>query len=306
MFEIISIQIFKMLLLLLLGVFCFRTGLIDQRGSKTLANLLLMVISPVLAVLCLQTDYSAALVRGLLLSYGLAILTHIGMMILSTILIRKTGNPDYSIDRFSAMYSNCGFMGIPLVQSVLGNEGVLYLTAYMIVFNVFVWTHGVAVMTEKTSFRNITKALLSPVIIGNVIGMLLFFLEIRLPDVVADTCQYIADMNTPIAMIIAGVSVAQANIPGMLKKKKLYLISAFKLLLMPAIVLMVLILLPLPSTVAYTIMIAASCPAAATCTAFALRFQKNDTYASELYAFTTLCSILTVPVFIFAAERLIL
>lgn len=306
MFEIISIQIFKMLLLLLLGVFCFHTGLIDQRGSKTLANILLTVISPVLAVLCLQTDYSASLVRGLLLSFVLAILTHLGMMLLSTVLIRKTGNPDYSIDRYSSMYSNCGFMGIPLVQSVLGNEGVLYLTAYMIVFNVCIWTHGVAVMTEKTSFRNISKALLSPVIIGSAIGMVLFFLKIRLPEVVLDTCQYIADMNTPIAMLIAGVSVAQTNILGMLKKKRLYLTSAIKLLLMPALILVVLLLFPMPAKVAYTLLIAASCPAGATCTAFALRFQKNDTYASELYAFTTLCSILTIPVFIYAAESLIL
>ena len=306
MFEIISIQILKMLLLLLLGIFCFRTGLIDQRGSKTLANLLLMIISPVLAVLCLQTDYSASLVRGLLLSYVLAILTHLGMIVLSTVLIRKTGNTDYSIDRFSAIYSNCGFMGIPLVQSVLGNEGVLYLTAYMIVFNLFVWTHGVAVMTEKTSFRNITKALLSPVILGNAVGMLLFFLQIRLPDFLLDTCQYVADMNTPIAMIIAGVSVAQTDLWGMFKKKKLYLISVFKLMLMPAVVLLMLVLLPVPSTVAYTTIIAASCPVGATCTAFALRFQKNYTYASELYAFTTLCSILTIPIFILAAENLIL
>lgn len=113
-------------------------------------------------------------------------------------------------------------------------------------------------------------------------------------------------MNTPVAMIIAGVSVAQTNLPEMIKRKKLYLVSAYKLLLMPAIVLLILIVLPLPSTVAYTTLIAASCPVGAMCTAFALRFQKNNTYASELYAFTTLCSILTVPVFIYAAEHLIL
>ena len=141
MFLIIVNQIVKMLLLLLLGIFCYRKKLIDQTGSKMLANLLLMIVNPMLAVLSLQVDYSPQLVHGLLLSYLAAFLTHIVGCILSTALIRTKGNPDCGIDRFSAMYSNCGFIGIPLVQSILGGEGVLYLTAYMTVFNIFSWTH---------------------------------------------------------------------------------------------------------------------------------------------------------------------
>ena len=151
MFLIIVNQIVKMLLLLLLGIFCYRKKLIDQTGSKMLANLLLMIVNPMLAVLSLQVDYSPQLVHGLLLSYLAAFLTHIVGCILSTALIRTKGNPDCGIDRFSAMYSNCGFIGIPLVQSILGGEGVLYLTAYMTVFNIFSWTHGMMVMTGNFS-----------------------------------------------------------------------------------------------------------------------------------------------------------
>lgn len=51
MFLIIVNQIVKMLLLLLLGIFCYRKKLIDQTGSKMLANLLLMIVNPMLAVL---------------------------------------------------------------------------------------------------------------------------------------------------------------------------------------------------------------------------------------------------------------
>ena len=127
MFVIIVNQILKMLLLLLLGCLCFRMRLIDENGSKVLANLLLMVVNPMLAIVSLQTEYSAHLAQGLLVAYLLAFLTHLVAAILSTVLIRTTGNPDCGIDRFASMYSNCGFIGIPLVQSILGNEGVLYL-----------------------------------------------------------------------------------------------------------------------------------------------------------------------------------
>lgn len=305
MFLIIINQIFKMLLLLLLGYACFKWKIIDEHGNKVLANLLLMVVNPVLAIMALQADYEARLISGLLLSYLLAIATHLGAIVLSNVLVKKPGNENVSIERFSAMYSNCGFMGIPLVQSTLGAEGVLYLTAYMTVFNICSWTHGMILMTGSMTMKNLKKGLLSPMIIASITGLILFFSRLRFPGTIADTLSYVSGMNTPLAMIIAGVSVAQTDIGRMLKNKNIYFISCIKLLIMPAIVLAVLTLIPVSQTVAYTILIAAACPAAATCTAFALRFQKNYTYASEIYAFSTLFSLITIPIFVYLAEILL-
>ena len=305
MFVIIVNQILKMLLLLLLGCLCFRMRLIDENGSKVLANLLLMVVNPMLAIVSLQTEYSAHLAQGLLVAYLLAFLTHLVAAVLSTVLIRTTGNPDCGIDRFASMYSNCGFIGIPLVPSILGNEGVLYLTAYMTVFNIFSWTHGMMVMTGNFSPKELLKGLLSPMILSSLLGLLLFFAEIRIPALLADSMNYVASMNTPLAMMIAGISVAQTDLFGMLKNKKMYLISLLKLLVLPAIVLIGLAAAHLPSTVACTILVAAACPVAATGTAFALRVQKNYRYASELDAFTTIASLVTIPLLMFVAERIL-
>ncbi len=305
MFSIIITQIIKMLLLLLVGYACCRFRLIDQNGNKSMANLLLMVVNPILAITALQADYDPRLVKGLLTSFALALAAHLIGIALSTVLIRKTGNADYSIERFSAMYSNCGFMGIPLVQSILGSEGVLYLTAYITVFNLLSWTHGMILMTGNTSWKDLKKGLLSPMILASMIGLILFFTRIRFPALIGDTLDYIAGMNTPLAMIIAGVSVAQTNLPAIFRNKKLYLVSFLKLLLMPALVLAALLALRSDSVPACAILIAAACPAATTCTAFALRFQKNYRYASEIYAFTTLSSLATIPLFVYAAERLL-
>lgn len=305
MFSIIITQIIKMLLLLLVGYACCRFRLIDQNGNKSMANLLLMVVNPILAITALQADYDPRLVKGLLTAFALALAAHLIGIALSTVLIRKTGNADYSIERFSAMYSNCGFMGIPLVQSILGSEGVLYLTAYMTVFNLLSWTHGMILMTGNASWKDLKKGLLSPMILASTLGLILFFTRIRFPALIGDTLDYITGMNTPLAMIIAGVSVAQTNLPAMFRNKKLYLVSFLKLLLMPALVLAALLVLRSDSVPACAILIAAACPAATTCTAFALRFQKNYRYASEIYAFTTLSSLATIPLFVYVAERLL-
>ncbi len=314
MFTIIITQILKMLLILLLGVLLCRTKVIDEQTNAKLADLLLLVINPIVTFTALQTDYRPELVRGLLISYALALAAHLIMILISNLLIRRRGNENYAVERFSAMYSNCGFIGIPLVQSILGTEGVLYLTAYLTVFNLFAWTHGVFLMNDHASeesggalpfVKTLLKNLCTPMIFACVIGLILFGLRIQLPAILLDALDTVGNMNTPLAMIIAGVAVSQTNIPAMLKNCRVYLVAMIKLLLMPAIVFLLLLIIRPDYTVACTILVAAACPPATTCTAFALRFGKNQTHASEMYAFTTLCSLITIPIFVYAAERLL-
>lgn len=305
MFLIITNQIFKMLLLMLVGYLCYRLKLMDQNSNKVLANLLLMVINPVLVIMSLQTDYSLHLVSGLLTAFALAAVSHLAAILITRIFIKPSGNPDYSIDRFSCVYTNCAFMGIPLAQSIFGSDGVLYITAYSVIFNLLAWTHGVSVMTGASSLKDLKKGLRSPMIIACTLGLILFFTQVRVPSVIADTMNYIGGMNTPLAMMIAGASVAQTNLLQMLRNKKIYVLTLIKLLLVPAVTLGILTLIRADFAVACTILLASACPSAATCTMFALRFQKNYRHASEIYAFTTLCSLATIPLFIYAAEGLL-
>ncbi len=315
MFSIIITQIVKMLLILFVGILCSRLNLIDDHANKGLANLLLLVVNPIVTFMAMQADYEPELVTGLLISFALAIATHLLMIPVANLLIKKEGNSDCAIERFAVIYSNCGFFGIPLVQSILGSEGVLYLTAYMTVFNVFSWTHGLGLMTQDSSEKQSTsvaasaktllKNLCTPMIFACTIGLILFALQIKLPNILSDTLDIIGNMNTPLAMIIAGVSVAQTNIFDILKNRRIYLVTFAKLLIMPAIVFVILLLVKVDSTVAYTILVASACPCAATGTAFALKYQKNYAYSSEIYAFSTLCSLVTIPAFVFVAERLL-
>ncbi|MDD3795803.1 MAG: AEC family transporter [Lachnospiraceae bacterium] len=303
MFLVILSQVFKMFLLMMIGYLCFRTKLVDHQGNKTLSNLLLMVINPFLIVNAFQMDYTPSLMKGFLYSFLLAMLTHAIGILICQLMIKKTGNPDYNIERFSGLYSNCGFMGIPLISCIMGNEGVLYITAYMVAFNLLVWTHGLLLMTGETTLAQLKKGLTSPVMFGILIGLFLFVTQIQLPGILSDTIHYISALNTPIGMMIAGISLAETDLGLALKNKRLYLTTAIKLLLIPAVMLLILTLLPVSSGVRYATLIAAACPAATTCTMFALRYDGNYRYASEIFAFSTLLSMLTIPALIYAAEH---
>ena len=112
-------------------------------------------------------------------------------------------------------------------------------------------------------------------------------------------------MNTPLAMIAAGATIAQTNIVKALKKPGLYYVSLIKLIIVPAVVIGMLSFLPVDNVVIGTVILASACPAAATGTLFAIRYKKDSFYAAELFAVTTLLSIITLPVIMTFTQKIL-
>ena len=305
MFLLIVSQLFKMLVILLVGIFCSRIGLVSTEGSRCISNLLLNIVNPCLILTVYQTDYNSDLVAGLLVSFAAAILSHIVAILISTLLIRKGSSADFGLERYASVYSNCGFIGIPLIGSVLGDTGVFYLSAYMVMFNLFSWTHGVILMEKRFSFKNLKEGLVSPMFIATLIAVLLFFLQLEIPSVLLDSMNYIADMNTPLAMMVAGFSVAQADLKKMCRNLRLYYASAIKLIIFPLCSIALLMLFRLPSVISMTILIAAACPSATTGTMMAIRYKQNYTYSSEIFSMTTMFAVITMPVLVLIAEQIL-
>lgn len=296
-------QVVIMALLILVGVICYKTKIVNSESTKSLSSLVLMVVNPIIIIVSYQVPFNKKLLKGLLISLLFSVISTIIAIILSHVFIRKKGER-LSLERFSAIYSNCGFMGIPLINGVYGEEGVFYLTAYVTVFNLLVWTHGVFMMKGKFNFKMIVSAFKNTAVIATILGFVLFILKITIPSTIYDTLSFLANMNTPLAMIAAGATIAQTNILNSLKNKRLYLVSAVKLVAVPAVTALILCFLPINNVIIGTIVLASACPAAATGTLFAIRFNKDSFYASELFAVTTLLSIATLPLIMEAAQRL--
>ena len=288
-------QILVMFLIMVLGFLCFKLKIINHETNKKLSDFLLLIVNPLLIFNSYQRDFNKELFQGLLVSFVLALVSHIVAIGIAQLLVRGKANKDLPLERFSCIYSNCGFMGIPLINSLYGSEGVFYLTAYMTVFNLLIWTHGVIMMTGQRSIKAMFKTLISPTFIAIVIGFALFLLDIRVPEVLYRSMDYVASMNTPLAMIIAGVTLAQSEIKKVLFKRRIYLVILMKQILIPAVLVLLYYRLPLNQEIITTAVLAAGCPVAATGMLFALRYHKNHLYASELYSISTMAALVTIP-----------
>lgn len=301
MFILVLNQLIKMLFIMILAFICYRLHIINQEGNRNMSSLLLMIVNPCLIITVFQTDYDPGLVHGLLVAFAAAVLAHMFGFLIAHFLILEKENPEFSLERFGAAYSNCGFIGIPLINSILGSKGVFFLTAYMTIFNILSWTHGLVLLNGKFSAKRLKEGLLAPIVVCTIIGAILFFLQIRIPSVMLDSMNYIANMNTPLAMMIAGFSVAQADLKKIFSHIRIYWVCLLKLILMPLATLAFLAVLPIDRDVAYTTLVAAACPTATSLTMMAIRFERNYTYASEIFSLSTVFSVVTIPAVIYVA-----
>ncbi|MDF2803743.1 MAG: putative rane protein [Anaerocolumna sp.] len=289
-------QILIMFLIIIAGIICFKYHIIDKIVNKKLSEFLLQIVNPLLIFNSYQREFSKELLDGLLVSFLLAIITHLVAIFVSYAFLRGKNKDDITLERFSVIYTNCGFMGIPLINGIIGSEGVFYITAYLTVFNLLIWSQGVIMMTGKQSPKAMAKTLISPTIVATLLGILAFATQIRVPYIVFQSFEYIANMNTPLAMIIAGVTIAQTDIWKSFFKLRIYFVVLLRLLLIPLVLLFIYTRFDISSNVITAAILAAGCPAAATGTLFALRYNKNSLYASEIFGITTLASLVSIPI----------
>lgn len=292
------------LLLMTVGYIARKAKLISEESNKDLSKIVLQVVNPSVIFMSYQTDLKPELVRNLLLTFALSALSFAVFIAGAYIFIRPKEGRKVEIERFSSIYSNCGFMGIPLVNALFGMEGVFYLTAFITVFNILAWTHGVILITGEKDVKSIVSVLYSPTIIAIVLGLICFFTQIRLPEIPSQTLKFLADLNTPLAMIVSGVTIAGTNIPALVKKTGIYKVCFMKLILLPILLSVILCFVPADEKIRLTILVAASAPPAAMCTLLCIRSGKDSLYASEIFTAGTILSVITLPLVVKFTEYL--
>lgn len=284
-----------MFVIVVIGIICYKTGVITKKGNEGLSDVLLLLVSPLLIFVSYQRDFDMGQLHGLLIALGLSAISHVVSIAVSTYLFKK-GKTDYEIERMAIIYTNAGFMGIPLADAVFGSEGVLYITAYITMINLFAWTHGVILMTGKRDAKALVNVIKAPAVIAIVLGLICYVGRIRLPGFLLEPIQAVSDMNTPLAMLIAGVSLASSDLKEILKSRRIYEICSVRLLLVPILIILIFQLFRTETILSSTVILATACPSASIGTMFAIRYKKNSVYASELFGITTALSLITIPV----------
>lgn len=293
-FVLVASQVGTLFLLMAVGYVLARMGHFGYETQAQATTLLLYVVTPCLIVDTLQISPTPQLLRDIALSTVLIFVTYLAFALLMGLFFRRQQADTRSVLRFGAAYGNTGFMGIPLIQGVLGDAGLLYAIAGQVAFNSLVWSAGVRAMGSRGSF-SIRKMILNPGILGSAAGVALFLLDLRLPGPVGQGVEFLGSMNTPLAMAIIGAQMASADLPATFRNPRLYAAAGLKLIALPLLTALVLLPLDLTHDMFIAIVILAGTPTAGVTAMFAQQFRRDTVTAAQLITLTNLCCLVTLP-----------
>lgn len=288
-------QVMVLFLLMALGFVFNKTGKLNQNTCKALSDIIVVFVAPCVIVKSFIMEYDPDMLMNLLIAIGISAALHIAMFVISKVVFCRSEEKKRRILTFASVFSNAGFIAIPLQKVILGDVGVFYGAAYLAVFNIFLWSFGIVEMSGDKSLITPKKLLVSPGIIGIVIGVVLFMLSYEPPTVITSVIGHISALNLPIPMFIVGYYIAQTNIFKALKNYRMYLCLLLRLILYPLAALLVFKLLDIDSTLAVSLILAVCAPVGATATMFSEKFDGDTKLSVELVSISTLFSMLTMP-----------
>ncbi|MBQ9324512.1 MAG: AEC family transporter [Clostridia bacterium] len=289
-------QILQMFVLAGMGYVLFRTKKISQEGSKALGNILIYLALPAVIINGFLVERTPEHMLGILYSAVCA-----AVLLLLSILIARLFFRRDPIAAFAGAFSNPGFFGIPLILASVGQGAVFYVASFVAFLNIGQWTYGVSILTGQPIRQGLQlkKLMKAPFIIAILIGLFLFFTQLPLPKVVSGCLSTVAGLNTPLAMFTVGIYLAQTDIPHMLRRRSVYMVSLVRLVVIPLLSLLLLTMVPASlHDMKLALLLSIACPVGSNVAVYAQLHDKDYPYAVETVIVSTLFSILTIPLLI--------
>ncbi|QUH27459.1 AEC family transporter [Vallitalea guaymasensis] len=301
-FNAIINQILVLFIVLFLGFFIRKINIIDEHASKKIASLVVKVTAPCLIINSMMKKTELGN-REILQMLGLSIAVYICMFIMTFIIpkLLRIEKNNIGVYRFMIMFSNVGFMGFPVIESIFGKEAVFYGAIYNLPFYALVYTLGIYLisMDNKKNIKFKIKDIFNPGVCAVIIGLIIFSFKLNLPYVATKTIDMISSLTTPLSMIVIGASLAGIKIKNIFSNTKLYIYSFLKLLVFPIIILIIIRQLGFNEIMTGVPVIITGMPVAANAVILSKEYDGNDILASEGVFISTMLSIITIPVLVF-------
>lgn len=298
-------QVAILFILIFVGFLLTKLSVIKESGAKVMTDIVLYAVTPCVIINAFQREYDPSMLSGLLITLLCAFCVMLFSVLLAELLYRRQNIERAVVYRFAVVFSNCGFMALPLQQAVLGDDGVFYGAAYIAVFIIFMWTYGLITMSGKKEKKEIVKAVINPGIIGTAVGVLLFVLRVSLPEIVRAPISFLAALNTPVPMLIIGFYLATSRLKKALKDVHAYIAIFIRLVGIPLLALFMMYFIGIDGVILSAVVIASSSPVAAFSTMMSAKYHRDTELSAGIVCLSTLFSLLTMPLVVGLARTLI-
>lgn len=232
---------FQMLALLIMigaGYFVTKKGMLDAHTNNQMSDLIVNIFNPMLVLASAANSVGqislAAMKLAGIIAVGMFLAFIIAGMVLSPLF--EKDRELRKIFQLMFVFSNVGFIGIPVISSIFGAEYVVYVSEFMLVYTMVFYTYGIALMDGKFS-KDSLRAMVNPGTIAGLLAMAVILFEIQLPEFLNTAVTYLGNVTSPMALVAVGFALADSDIKKVFCQPRLYLFSVVKLLVLPLLLL---------------------------------------------------------------------
>lgn len=301
---LISLMI-KVAFLIVSGYGLKKAGILTETVEKGISGMIMKFVLPCSVLASAGNGFGAGMASGLLLMGVLTLIYYLAAIGLSNVLGRLFHLEEKRRRVFITLlvFANTAFLGYPIAQELYGNEGFVYAVIYNTFYQLFFFTYGIGLIRGGGE-RNLRSVLLVPANFALLGMILLVAFHITLPAVLQDTLSSVGNMMVPLSMLVIGCSLVGMKPAQMLKDRQCYLISIFRLLVYPLIVLLFLRLFRAPEPVTSISVIMAGLPSGSLNVITAKEYQCEGDFAARSVVQTMVFGVVTVPFLIWLCTAL--
>lgn len=295
-------QITQMFLLMGVGYFLFKKEKISDATTKQISWILVNIVIPCVLFGSFIRTFNMEEFK----QFGVVMVMSFVAILLGILYTRIVYKKEETLEQFAVVFSNASFIGIPIISALFGGGVLFYLSAYIAVFVLIIFTYGVFIISQDKKEIQIQKVLTNSNVAAILCGMLIYGLSIPIPRVLTDTIRTLGSMNTPLSMILLGVYLAKDSLKPLFTDKKAYFVLLGRLVIVPVLTILVMSLFPVDPLLKIVVVVVNSVPSAVMLALFAQLYQRDTIKAAQYVSFTTLASLGTLPFVVYLAQMILL
>jgi hypothetical protein len=294
-------QMLVLFAMILIGYFCYKKDWITDEIYPKLSYLVVNLFNPFLIISSI-TDQSVDKSMNLVLENLVLVVFLFAFWIATGPLVTRILRiPDSKKPLYQLMntFSNLGFMGLPLISSIYGQGATIYVSFYMLMYNILIYTYGIYIAGKHSPYKKAKfqlKSLINPGFLFSILAIVIFFLQIPIPSALGSFVSYMGNTAVPLSMILIGVLMARINLKDIFTKPTIYLFSLIKLLILPILLVLIVKRLPFDPTVLGVFVLLSGMPVGSLVILLADEYGIGDGEGVPGILLTTLCSLFTLPI----------
>lgn len=277
------------------GFYCRKRGILEQNVQPRLTDFVLRVTLPCMIFNSFNVHLTPELLRQASLCLGVAFFLSFVSWIGGKWIYNMYPQEKKKVLQYATLVNNSGFLGLPIISSVLGEQGLLLAAVFIIPNRIFMWTAGVAIFMKQTSRKEVFKnVMLNPCILVIFLGLFRSLTDVTLPKFVSAVVTGLGDSTTPLSMVLIGAMLTELKLHDFLDWSMVYL-AAVRLLALPLLALVVMKLIQADTMMSACSVILTAMPTGSATALLAEKYGADAVYATKSVLTNTLFSLVTIP-----------